>query len=246
MAIGMIAVVGPLQLLAGDQHGLNTLEHQPAKVAAMEGHFETERGAPLILFGIPDDEAETTHYAIAIPKAGSLILTHDWNGEVRGLKSFSRENRPPTILPFFAFRVMVGLGLLMIALGLTGAVLAARRRLFAQRWFLNWAMLMGPTGVIAIISGWIVTEVGRQPFTVYGLLRTSQSASPIDAPAIAVSLAAFIVVYLIIFGAGTWYILRLMGGSISAAKGPATGEPTRAAGITPAPAVEPGAFLPKT
>jgi cytochrome d ubiquinol oxidase subunit I len=246
MSISMIAVVAPLQLFVGDQHGLNTLEHQPAKVAAMEGHFETERGAPLILFGIPDDEAEVTHYAIEIPKAGSLILTHDLDGEVRGLKSFPRDERPPTVLVFFAFRIMVGLGLLMIALGITGAGLAAMNRLFDRRWFLNWAMLMGPTGFVAIISGWIVTEVGRQPFTVYGLLRTSQSASPIDAPAIAVSLAAFIVVYFVIFGAGTWYILRLMGGPISGAKGPAKGEPTRAAGITPAPALEPGAFLPKS
>jgi cytochrome bd ubiquinol oxidase subunit I len=245
MAISMIALVAPLQLFVGDLHGLNTLEHQPAKVAAMEGHFETERGAPLILFGIPDDDAEVTHYAIEIPKAGSLILTHDFEGEVRGLKSFPRDERPPSLLVFFAFRVMVGLGLLMIALGITGAGLAAAGRLFDQRWFLNSAMLMGPAGIVAIIAGWIVTEVGRQPFTVYGLLRTSQSASPVDAPAIAVSLAAFVVVYLIIFGAGVRYMLRLMTGPIAIAKGPVKGEPTRAAGITPGPAVEPGAFLPQ-
>jgi cytochrome d ubiquinol oxidase subunit I len=245
MAISMIAIVAPLQLLVGDLHGLNTLEHQPAKVAAMEGHFETRRGAPLVLFGIPDDDAEVVHYAIEIPKAGSLILTHDFDGEVRGLKSFPRNERPPSLLVFFSFRVMVGLGLLMIALGVIGAGLAATRQLFNRRWFLNWAMLMGPTGAIAIIAGWIVTEVGRQPFTVYGLLRTSQSASPVDAPAIAVSLVAFVVVYLIIFGAGAAYMLRLMRAPIGLAKGPVEGEPTRAAGITPAPAVEPGAFLPK-
>lgn len=245
MAIGMIALVAPLQLVAGDLHGLNTLEHQPAKIAAMEGHFETRRGAPLILFGVPDNEAETVHYAIEIPKLGSIVLKHDENAEIRGLKSFPRDERPPAFVVFYAFRIMVGLGLLMIALGLVGMVLALRRRMFDSRWFGLWAMGMGPAGFVAILSGWIVTEVGRQPFTVYGLLRTAQSASPIDAPAIAVSLMAFIVVYFAVFGVGIWYIVRLLRDPVGPVSGPPKGEPTRAAGITPGPAIDPGAFLPR-
>jgi cytochrome d ubiquinol oxidase subunit I len=239
MAVSMIAVGAPLQLFVGDQHGLNTLEHQPAKVAAMEGHYETQRGAPLILFGIPDDKAEMTRYAIEIPRAGSLILTHDFEGEVRGLKSFPRDQRPPSVMVFFSFRIMVGLGLLMIAFGLIGTGLATTKKLFAQRWFLNWAMLMGPTGLVAIIAGWIVTEVGRQPYTVYGLLRTAESASPIDAPAIQVSLIAFIVVYFAVFGTGVRYILRLMAERVGDGEVKPIEGPTRAAGITPAPAFIP-------
>ena len=236
MAVSMIAVVAPLQLFVGDQHGLNTLEHQPAKIAAMEGHYETRRGAPLVLFGLPDDKAEITRFAFEIPKAGSLILTHDIEGEVRGLKSFPRDQRPPSLMVFFAFRIMVGLGLLMIAFGVIGSGLAAKK-LFATRWFLSWAILMGPAGFIAILSGWIVTEVGRQPFTVYGLLRTAQSASPIDAPAIQVSLLAFIVVYFAVFGAGVRYILHLMAEPVMRAEARPIEGPTRAAGITPAPAL---------
>lgn len=210
MAMWMAAIVAPLQIIAGDFHGLNTLEHQPAKVAAMEGHFETQSGAPLILFGIPDMAAETTHFALEIPKLGSLILTHDWDGELKGLKAWPPDERPNALIVFWSFRVMVAIGMLMALVGLISLYLRWRRQLFSHRNFLKLALAMGPTGFIAILAGWITTEVGRQPYTVYGLMRTSESISPIDSPAVAASLLAFVVVYLIVFGAGTVYAVRMM------------------------------------
>src|SRR6056297_616136 len=236
MAMGMILLVAPLQIFAGDMHGLNTLEHQPAKVAAMEGHYESHAGAPLILFGIPDDEAEETRYAIEIPKLGSLILTHSLDGEVPGLKDFPRDERPDAFLVFFAFRVMVGLGFLMLGLSLWGAWRRWRGNLYHSR-PLPWsAVALGPAGFIAVISGWIVTEVGRQPFTVYGLLKTTDSVAPLQVEAVSSSLVAFIVVYFLVFGAGTFYLLRLMKQPPEA--GPRIEDigPTRTAGVTPAPA----------
>ena len=211
MAVLMAALVAPAQLLVGDMHGLNTQEHQPAKVAAMEGHFETQEGAPLILFGLPDMETAETRYALGIPKLGSLILKHDLDGEVTGLDAFPREDWPNVPVVFWAFRIMVGIGMLMILYGLTGAVQYFRKQLFERRWFHRWAVLMGPLGFVAVLAGWFVTEVGRQPFLVYGLLRTADVASPIGAPGVAGSLLAFVVVYLTVFTAGTFYILRLMG-----------------------------------
>ena len=211
MAMWMAAIVAPLQIVAGDIHGLNTLEHQPAKVAAMEGHFETRKGAPLILFGLPDMAAEETKYALEIPKLGSMILTHEWEGEVKGLKAWPVEDRPNATLVFWSFRVMVGIGVAMMALGLWSVFLRLRGKLFdAPKTFIV-TMLMAPSGFIAVLAGWVTTEVGRQPYTVYGLLKTVDSASPLDAPAIAISLAVFAVVYFIVFGAGVFYILRLMG-----------------------------------
>ncbi len=211
MAMWMATFVAPVQILAGDQHGLNTLKHQPAKVAAMEGHFEAEiTGAPLILFGWPDNAAGETRYAVSIPKLGSLILKHDLNGTLRGLKSWPREDWPHVWVVFWAFRLMVGLGLLMFATGLVSAWLRWRHRLYDTPLFARWCLLMGPTGLVAILAGWFVTEVGRQPYTVYGLLRTADSASPIAAPGVAGSLAAFVAVYLIVFGTGIWYLLRLI------------------------------------
>ena len=210
MAMWMAAIVAPLQIVAGDLHGLNTLEHQPAKVAAMEGHFETRAGAPLILFGWPDMEQERTRYAIEVPKLGSLILTHDWNGTVRGLKEWPREDRPNAAIVFWSFRVMVGAGLAMVAVGAWSLALRVRRRLYDQPWLLRTSVALSPIGIVAVIAGWITTEVGRQPYTVYGLLRTADSASSIDAAAVGASLAAFAVVYFAVFGAGAFYMLRLM------------------------------------
>jgi len=210
MAMWMAAIVAPLQIVAGDLHGLNTLEHQPAKVAAMEGHFETRAGAPLILFGWPDMEQERTRYAIEVPKLGSLILTHDWNGTVRGLKEWPREDRPNATIIFWSFRVMVGAGLAMLAVGVWSLALRARSRLYDQPWLLRTSVALSPVGIVAVIAGWITTEVGRQPYTVYGLLRTADSASSIDASAVGASLAAFVVVYFAVFGAGAFYMLRLM------------------------------------
>lgn len=210
MAVLMAAVVAPIQIVAGDLHGLNTQEHQPAKIAAMEGHFETQRGAPLILFGWPDMEAGETKYSLEIPKVGSLILKHSFDGEVVGLDQFAREDWPNVPIVFWSFRIMVGIGMLMLLYGLAGGVLAARRRLFDKPLYLKWAVLMGPTGFVAILSGWFVSEVGRQPFVVHGLMRTSEAVSPIGAPGVAASLLGFFVIYMIVFGAGTYYLLRLM------------------------------------
>ena len=243
MAMWMALIVAPLQVIAGDLHGLNTLEHQPAKVAAMEGHYETQEGAPLYLFGIPNDEAERLDYALGIPNLGSFILTHDWNGEVKGLKHWEAENRPPAGIVFWSFRVMVGIGFLMVAVGLWSAWARWKGRLGTDRWLHRAGVAMGPSGFVAVLAGWITTEVGRQPWVINGLLRTSDAASPLEAPAVEASLLAFIVVYFAIFGAGTLYILRLM------AKDPGEGlpgdtGPIRTAGITPAPSVDPDRTIP--
>ncbi|MCP5364377.1 MAG: cytochrome ubiquinol oxidase subunit I [Hyphomicrobiales bacterium] len=238
MAMWMAAVVAPVQIVAGDIHGLNTLEHQPAKIAAMEGHFETQKGAPLLLFGWPDMEAEKTLYPIEIPNLGSLILTHSWDGEVKGLKAWPNDDRPNAAVVFWSFRIMVGLGVLMAALGMVGLVLRWRKRLYSTSWLHGWAVAMGPSGIIAVLAGWITTEVGRQPFTVYGLLRTSESVSPIAAPAVGASLIAFIIVYTIVFSAGVLYIFRLMAKPPLCAEDEIeAGKPLRAAGMSPAPSV---------
>ena len=240
MAMWMALLVTPIQIAVGDLHGLNTLEHQPAKIAAMEGHYETHRGAPLILFGIPDDEAEVTRHVIEIPKLGSLILTHSLDGEVKGLKEWPREDRPPAAIPFFAFRIMVGIGLLMLALGVWSGVARLRGRLFSSRSLHRAAVAMGPSGLAAVLAGWYTTEVGRQPWTVYGLLRTADSLSPVSAPAVGASLIAFIIVYFLVFGTGTWYLLRLMQRVPMLDDDQELGKgPIRTAGVTPSPAQQP-------
>ena len=211
MAMIMAIFVAPAQLLLGDLHGLNTLEHQPAKVSAMEGLWETRQGAPLILFGWPDQEAETTRYAVEIPRASSLILTHDLNGEVKGLKEWPREDRPPVASVFWSFRVMVGIGLMMILTGVTGLVLFLRKRLFETRWFQLWCLAMAPSGFAAVLAGWFVTEIGRQPYIVDGVMRTAEAASPVPGQSVAISLVAFVLTYAVVFGAGGYYILRLIG-----------------------------------
>ena len=189
MAMWMAALVAPVQVVVGDQHGLNTLEHQPAKVMAMEGHFQSHPdGAPLILFGIPNDEEQRMEHAIEIPKLGSLILKHDLDAPLAGLDTIAPENRPPVEMVFWSFRVMVGLGTLMLLLGVCSLVARAARKLYDWRWLARFALLMGPSGFIAVIAGWITTEVGRQPYTIYGLLRTADSVSPLAAPAVATSL----------------------------------------------------------
>jgi cytochrome d ubiquinol oxidase subunit I len=233
MAMWMAAIVTPIQIFAGDQHGLNTLEYQPAKIAAMEGHYETRKGAPLILFGIPDDAAEETRFAIEIPKLGSLILGHSLDAEIKGLKAFPKDQRPPALLPFITFRVMVGLGFLMLAVGLWSLWARWRKTLYDNRWLQRAALLMGPSGFVAVLAGWYTTEVGRQPYTIYGLLRTSDSLSNIDAAAIGASLIAFIVVYFVVFGAGVFYMLRLIGRTPGGDDGELDKGPHRAAGITP-------------
>jgi cytochrome d ubiquinol oxidase subunit I len=235
-----------VQIFVGDLHGLNTLEHQPAKVMAMEGHFEDyNSGAPLILIGMPDSEAEKTHVLLEIPKASSLILKHDANAPLKGLKSIPKEDRPPAEIVFWSFRVMVGLGFLMLGLGMWSLLARVRKRLYDWPLLHRFAVLMGPAGFVAVIAGWVTTEVGRQPWVIYGLMRTADARSPIDAPAVATSLLAFVIVYFIVFGIGTLYILKLMG------KPPQDGEhgpasaPIRTAGITPAPSVKRGGADPR-
>jgi len=238
MALWMAALVAPIQIVAGDLHGLNTFEHQPAKVAAMEGHFETRAGAPLLLFGWPDMEEERTRAAVEIPRLGSLILTHDRNGTVRGLKEWPREDRPNATILFWSFRLMVGIGLAMVAVGLWSLVLRWRKRLYDQP-LLQWSMLvLGPSGIVAVLAGWITTEVGRQPYTVYGVLRTADSVSPVAAEAVASSLVAFAVVYLSVFSAGVFYMLRLMAKPPQASETELPREPIRAGGLMPGPVLE--------
>ena len=239
MAMWMALLVAPVQAVIGDFHGLNTLKHQPAKIAAIEGHWENvgDEPTPLILFGWPDMKAEETKFAVEIPYLGSLILTHSLTDQVPALKEFPPEDRPNSTIVFWSFRVMVGIGLLMLALGWWSLWARWKRRLFDWPALHKAALVMGPAGFVAVIAGWVTTEVGRQPFTVYGLLRTADSVSPLAAPAVATSLLAFVVVYFAVFGIGTWYILKLMG------KPPQPGEPhppeapIRSAGITPAPSV---------
>ena len=210
MAMWMAAIVAPLQVVAGDLHGLNTLEHQPIKVAAMEGHFHTTEGVPLILFGWPNTDEAQVDFALEIPNAASLILTHDLKGRIRGLTDWPQSEWPNVPIVFFSFRVMVGLGMAMVGVGFTSLYLRYRRSLHNARWFHRIALWMGPSGLIALIAGWFTTEVGRQPYTVYGLLRTADSLSPIGLPAVSLSLLAFVVSYFLIFGAGVFYLFRTL------------------------------------
>jgi cytochrome d ubiquinol oxidase subunit I len=236
MAMGMVLVTAPIQIFAGDQHGLNTLKYQPAKVMAMEGHYQSHpEGAPLILFGLPDQDAAEVKARIEIPKLGSLILKHDPNAPMAGLDTIPRADWPPTPIVFWSFRIMVGLGFLMLGIGLLSLFARWRGKLYHWPWLHRFALAMGPAGFIAVLAGWITTEAGRQPWTVYGMLRTIDSASPLDAPAVATSLLAFIVVYFIVFGMGVYYILHLMAHPPHhGEEGPSSDMPARASGITPA------------
>jgi len=212
MSLWMLLLVAPLQALIGDLHGLNTLRYQPAKIAAIEGHWESSGGVgePLILFGIPDMAQEETRFALVIPHLGSLILTHSWNGQLPALKQFATQDRPNSAVVFWSFRVMVGLGLSMIALGLWGAWLRWRGTLWGCRPFLRMMLWMGPSGLVALLAGWFTTEIGRQPWTIYGLLRTADAVSAHGASQLSISLLLFVLVYSAVFGMGIVYLLRLI------------------------------------
>ena len=241
MAMWMAALVAPLQLLAGDTQGLNTLAHQPAKIMAMEGHYTSHpHGAPLILFGIPDDEHGEMRAAIAVPKLSSLILKHDLDAPLAGLDTIAKADRPPVAILFWSFRIMVGLGLLMILLGLASLAARVAGRLYRWRWLHRFALALAPAGFVAVIAGWVTTEVGRQPWVIYGLLRTKDAVSPIATPGVTGSLIAFVIVYFAVFSAGGWYILRLMADPPHPGEPDAALAPIRTAGITPAPAVGEG------
>ena len=241
MAMWMAALVAPAQILAGDQHGLNTLEHQPAKVMAMEGHYQSHPdGAPLILFGIPNRAEKRVDYAVEIPKLSSLILKHDLNAPLAGLDSVADDREPPVGVVFWSFRVMVGIGFAILFLGLFSLWARLRGRLYDWSLLHRCALLLGPCGFVAVIAGWITTEVGRQPYTIYGLLRTTDSVSPLAAPAVGASLIAFVLVYFAVFGVGAWYILKLMSMPPQAyeSTAPIDHGPIRTAGITPAPSID--------
>jgi cytochrome d ubiquinol oxidase subunit I len=245
MAMWMAALVAPVQIFAGDLHGLNTLEHQPAKVMAMEGHYESHPdGAPLYLFGLPNDEAQRLDYAVGIPKLGSLILGHSLDAPLAGLDTIPDDEQPPAAVIFWSFRIMVAIGLAMFGIGLWSLLARARGKLYDWPLLHRAALVMAPSGFAAVLAGWITTEVGRQPFVIYRLLRTADAVSPLDAPAVATSLVAFVVVYFAVFSVGIWYLLRLM------SKSPHPGErgvksgdsgPIRTAGITPGPTHNPTA-----
>ncbi|MEO0637757.1 MAG: cytochrome ubiquinol oxidase subunit I [Pseudomonadota bacterium] len=238
MAMWMAAIMTPIQIGLGHEHGLNTYEYQPQKFMAMEGYYNSyPEGAPYYIFGIPNDETQTLDYAVGIPYLGSLVLKGDPFYPGVGLDTIDDAEQPPVFLVFWSFRIMVGIGLLMLGVGLWSLWARYRGNLFEATWLHRAALVMGPSGLVAVLAGWITTEVGRQPYTVYGFLRTAESAAPLEAPAVAASLIIFIVVYFAVFGAGTFYILRMMG------KAPAQGEkplkddidgPIRTAGTTPA------------
>src|SRR5277367_4587253 len=211
LALWFLAIFVPLQIVLGDAHGLNTLEYQPAKLAAIEGLWDGGRGVPASIIGWPDQTAERNLAEIAIPKLGSLYLTHSWDGEVKGLKDFPADQRPPVAIVYFAFRIMVGIGLLMLAVVAAGLLLLALGRLDRTRWYLRLCQFTSCLGFVAVIAGWTTTEVGRQPWTVYGLMRTADSVTPsLTGSDVLISLLMYVVVYLVVYPVGLWLMLRLV------------------------------------
>ncbi len=210
MAMLMAVFVSPIQIFLGDLHGLNTLKYQPQKIAAIEAIWDTGKDVPFVLVGWPDEKTETTHFAVTIPYLTSLLLTHEVGGECRGLKSWPKSERPPILPIFWSFRIMVGIGLLMLLTGFMAIVLYFRSQLFTQKWFQYWCLFMTPSGFIAVLAGWFVTEIGRQPYIVYGLMRTLEARSPVIGQHVFLSLIAFVFVYTFVFGAGIYYIAKLI------------------------------------
>ena len=232
MAMWMMLVVAPVQIAVGDAHGENTLKYQPAKIAAIEGHWENHPGqsVPLILFGWPDMKDARTLDQIDVPHLGSLILTHSWNGGFPGLDDFPPQDRPDATVVFWTFRLMVGLGLLMALLGIGGAILRARGELYRTSLFLRFALAMGPAGIVAILAGWVTTEMGRQPWVVYGVMRTADAVSNHSVAELGFSLVLFVLLYFAVFGTGVGYMLKLV------AKGPDAQGPEPEPGIAQRPA----------
>ncbi len=235
MTFWLLTVFVPLQIFLGDQQGLNTLKYQPAKLAAIEAHWTPEKRAPLTLFAIPDDKNETNHFAIEVPLLGSLILMHDPDGVVPGLKEWPADQRAPVAIPFFAFRIMVGLGLIMLTLVVVSLWLRMRHRLFDTSWFLRACQFVAPVGFLAVLAGWTTTEVGRQPWTVYGLLRTADSVTPsLTGADVVLSLAGYLFVYLIIFPVGVILMARVIRKGPSAdTREPIEGGQPRGPTVTP-------------
>ena len=214
MAVCLTAVLAPLQLLIGDQHGLNTLAHQPTKIAAMEAHWDGSKPGAFEIFAWPDEKTESNLFSISIPHASSLIITHEWNGLFPGLKDVPPQDRPPLPNVFFGFRIMLAVGLYMIAAALFGAWLLWRGKLFETRWYLQIVAQTWWVGFVAVIAGWVVSESGRQPWIVQGLLRTADAVSPVPGASVLTTLILFVVVYLTVFSFGAYFINRLIAGGI--------------------------------
>jgi cytochrome bd ubiquinol oxidase subunit I len=210
MAVGMVAILAPLQVVIGDLHGLNTLKHQPTKIAAMEGHWDGSKPGDFHIFAWPDEKAEMNRFAISIPRGSSLILTHDPNGLFQGLKDVPPSERPPVVPVFFAFRIMLAIGFFMVAAALTGAYLWWRDRLFVTRWYLQVMARCWWIGFVAVVAGWVVTESGRQPWIAHGILRTADAVSPVPAGKVLTTLILFVIVYSIVFAMGIYYMNRLI------------------------------------
>jgi cytochrome d ubiquinol oxidase subunit I len=210
----MAAVLIPLQIAAGDAHGLNVLEHQPAKLAAMEGIWQTERGVPAVLFGVPDPATRSNRFEIAVPKLASLYLTHSFDGEVKGLDQF--DQHPPVLPVFFAFRLMVGVGLLMLAVSWVSAW-RLRGNGSLPQWLARALVAMTFSGWVAVVAGWYVTEIGRQPWLVYGVLTTAQAASSVPARMIGSTLAMYLALYAFLIASYVgvvFYLARKASGTI--------------------------------
>ncbi|WP_150305300.1 cytochrome ubiquinol oxidase subunit I [Pseudomonas saliphila] len=211
MCLWMILFLAPAQAVVGDLHGLNTFKHQPMKVAAMEGNWDTDVGVPLLLFALPDRDLQANRFEIGIPRLGSMLLTHTWDGEVPGLREIDVEQQPPVWIVFFAFRIMVGMGLLMIAFGLAGLWLRRGQRCYQTRWFLQGLRFMSITPFIAVTAGWIVTEVGRAPWIVYETFSHEQGITPSLTGGMALfTLIGYVLVYAAIFGAGLYYLFGVL------------------------------------
>jgi cytochrome bd ubiquinol oxidase subunit I len=211
MTLWLLTFLVPLQIGIGDLHGLNTFHHQPAKLAAMEGHWETQSGAPFIIIGWPDQEADVTRWAIEVPYLGSLILTHKLEGTVRGLKEWPREDRPPAAIVFWSFRVMVGIAMLMMLVVVLANWLRWNSRLYDTGWFLRVCEVCLPLGFVAVIAGWITTEAGRQPWVIYGLMRTKDAVTPsLGGSDVLVSLIIYMLVYLVVYPVTLYYMISLV------------------------------------
>jgi cytochrome d ubiquinol oxidase subunit I len=210
MAIGLLIVLAPLQLVIGDLHGLNTLAHQPIKVAAMEAHWDGSKPGDFHIFAWPDQKNETNRFAISIPRGASLILKHDPDGLFPGLKDVPASERPPVPNVFFGFRIMLAVGVFMIAAAFAGGLLWWRDRLFETRWYMRIVSRTWWTGFVAVIAGWVVTESGRQPWLAHGIIRTADAVSPVAAESVAFTLALFVVVYTVVFSMGIYFINRLI------------------------------------
>jgi len=209
--LGLVAVLIPIQLFIGHLTGLYVLKYQPVKFAAIEARWQTQQPASEVFLAIPDEKAQRNLFAIEVPKLGSFIASGNWTAREVGLEAYPKKDWPPVIIPFFTFRIMVGMGLIMLGISWLGLFLWWRDRLEISRWFLWLAFLSFPTGFVAVVSGWYTAEVGRQPWIVYGLLRTSEAVTPsLAAPTALVSLVVYILVYLSVFSFGAVYIYRLL------------------------------------